>query len=173
MPDGAFALYTTWADELELLYCTARPDEWQLDWVIVEDRYPQTEPPLVIQYIPGLRPDSSGKGCPVQISGLLSWRTGVAGRSFRGRTFWGPVRVDDMETDGFIGGDARAAMGDFLDKMLLVFNHGIPTLVPKFVVVSRTENGAPRVPPVFTIPELGFTVRYAKTIRRRNHSPDI
>jgi hypothetical protein len=170
---GAEELYVDWADNLEDLYCTGRPDEWELDWVLVEDRFPAIRPPLVIQYIPGRRPDSAGKGCPPQVSGLISWRTGLPGRSFRGRTFWGPVRVDDMESDGFIGGFARAAMSDFGDRMLLLFNAPPPGLRPRFAIVSRTLNGAPRVPPVFTTPEFDETVRYAKTIRKRNHSPAI
>lgn len=173
VPDGAESLYTAWANLVQPLYCAGRPDEWELDYVLVEDRYPQVQPPLIVQYIPGLRPDSLGKGCPPQVSGLISWRTGVIGRSFRGRTFWGPVRNDDMETDGFIGGYARAAMSDFGDTMLSVFGlHHVP-LLPRFCIVSRTENGAPRVPAVFTLPEYHNTVRYAKTIRKRNHSPAI
>lgn len=173
VPNGAEQLYTDWADNLEDLYCTARPDFWQLEGIMVEDRFPGIRPPLVINYVPQRFPDSSGKGCPQQISGLISWRTGLPGRSYRGRTFWGPVRVDDMESDGFIGGDARAAMSDFGDIMLALFNGPPPGLRPRFVIVSRTQNGAPRVPPVFTIPEFDNTVRWAKTIRRRNHSPAL
>jgi hypothetical protein len=173
IPDGAFLLYEDWVNFIEPLYCAARPDEWELDWVLVEDRYPAVRPPLVINYIPGQRPDSSGQGCPPQVSGLVSWRTGVPGRSFRGRTFWGPVRVDDMESDGFIGGDARSAMYDFAETMLELFNAGPPGLRPRFAIVSRTENGAPRVPPVFTTPEVHIELRYAKTIRKRNHSPNL
>lgn len=173
IPDGAEQLYLRWEAFVEPLYCVARPEGWELDWIIVEDRFPQIAPPLVVQYIPGVAPDSTGQGCPPQVSGLLSWRTGLIGRSFRGRTFWGPVRNDDMESDGFIGGDARVAMSEFGEAMLTVFNAGIPTLHPKFCILSRTENGAPRVPAVATFPEFFNTLRYAKTIRKRNHSPNL
>jgi hypothetical protein len=170
--DGA-GVYDLWASGPEALFCAMRPDAWQLEQVIVEDRHPQTLAPLVVGYLPAVRPDSLERGTPPQVSALLSWRTGNAGRSYRGRTYWGPVRDSEVDSDGFLGGATREAMYEFAQSMLFTFPATGGLADPQFVIVSRTHNGAPRVPPVFTRPEFHFEVRYVKTIRKRNRTPSI
>lgn len=173
MENADSLIYLVWSSYLEDLFCTARPSEWELDFIVIKDVYPGTKPERTIEYIPGRFPDSLGKGCAPQVSGLLSWRSGAIGRSWRGRTFWGPVRDADMESDGFIGGDARAAMSDFGDAMFFHWGPTIPVFFPFRAVISHQHDLVPLDPPWFIRPQYFNILRYAKTIRRRNHSPNL
>jgi hypothetical protein len=61
----------------------------------------------------------------------------------------------------------------FADSMISNFGPFAPGSVPGFAIVSRQHNGLPDVPGHFTRPEYYFQVRYIKTIRARDHGPDI
>jgi hypothetical protein len=165
--DDGSHLYDLWLDFLEPQFLSTRPDSWALAEVRVEDRYPGVKVPYIVDYAPPLNPDSSGKGMPPQLSSVISWRTGVPGRSYRGRTFWGPPRVSDTDSDGFVGSPTRDSMDAFAVNLVTIFNGGVPTLYPKFVIVSRQHDNAPSSPPVFTVPEYWIVNRYVNTIRRR------
>lgn len=53
--------------------------------------------------------DGAGEICPPQCTTVTTWRTGNPGRSFRGRTFLGPIR-EGRNTSGVIDANIKTAI---------------------------------------------------------------
>lgn len=161
-------LYLLWQTYLEGLFCTARPNGWALEDVLIEDRFPHVKPTLVIDYGGGLSPDSSGNNAPPEATPIITWRTGNIGRSYRGRTYWGPIRTADIDDGWHLGGDAEAALFDFGLAMVTQFGPTIPGFSPHMAIISRQHNGVPRPVGVFSVVEAFTDRQYLGTVRRRN-----
>lgn len=156
-------LFSWWTSLLENHFVAGRPSSWRLDDVIIEDRYPGTRPPLIVEVRRDADPPGEGAGMPPQVSPLLSWRSAANGRSNRGRSYMGPYCVDSADEDNVVG-PAAAACSAFAESMILNFN-GL--LAPQFGIYSEQEDGVPLSPGVFVpVTTYYFFERWA-TQRRR------
>lgn len=171
--DTGADLYALWVDNIESVWCSARPVNWALERVVIEDRFPQEKPPLIADYGSGLQPDSSGDSAPPATTPVITWTSDTAGRSYRGRTYWGPMRVADISDGWHLTGDAETALFTFGNAMLATFGVFAPPDNPAFAIVSRVHDGLPRDTLVF-VRVIGFNDRqYLGTMRRRNHAVQI
>lgn len=53
--------------------------------------------------------DGAGEICPPQCTSVTTWRTGQPGRSFRGRTYLGPIR-EGRSTNGLLDANIKASL---------------------------------------------------------------
>lgn len=166
-------LYGLWQANLEALFCAARPVNWALEVIRIEDRFPQTKPALIVGYSSGLQPDSSGEAAPPATTPIITWRSDHPGRSYRGRTYWGPIRTADISDGWHLTGDAETAIYEFANAMM--DNHGpfSPPDNPAFAIVSRTHDSVPRDVLVFTRVVSFYDRQYLGVVRRRNRAPRI
>jgi hypothetical protein len=171
--DDGSHLYDLWAANLEPLFMTARPVNWALEQVVVEDRWPNTKPPFVANYGSGLQPDSSGASAPPAATPIITWTSAHPGRSYRGRTYWGPIRMADIDDGWHLGGDAETAVYMFGLAMMDTFGGSLDPSRPVFSIVSRTHDGMPRVPLVFVEVTAFNDRQYLGTVRKRNRAVGI
>lgn len=143
-----------------------RPTSWVMNRGVVQDRYPGVRPDLVIDLNePGL--GASADSWPGQFGPVISWRTALQGRSYRGRTYWGPGMRDDLESD-FINEDCSDNIESFVDSMISTFRAGaVGETSPQLAIVSRRHNGLPEPVGRFALVNGTRTVRVMGTQRRR------
>lgn len=97
--------------------------------------------------VPGER---TGDTLPPQATAIISWKTGLAGRSFRGRSFMPPA----VETDN-IGGNLQATykadLGSYIDDVFSMVT-GVPVATAGWAVgvVSLWDDKVLRPSPLFT-----------------------
>lgn len=94
----------------------------------------------------------AGTGLTPQSSPCISWRTGIAGRRNRGRTYMPPVPQTDNNA-GVIGAGLVAALQDFVDDAILI-GDGITTadwqlVVWSSITLAGVEVTEGRVPAIF------------------------
>lgn len=155
-----------WILRLEPLFRAWRPTAWRLDTVIVEDVWPGSEAPLILDRRLGGIPEEAGVGLPPQCTPLISWRTGEQGRANRGRTYWGQCTRDSAEDEHVIDPGA-SAVSNFAEAMLFYFTGSIPVTQPRFVIVSRWDNGTPIYPGAYSpVTTYFFQERFAVQRRR-------
>lgn len=171
--DRADHLYDLWVDHLEYRFATARPALWALERVMIEDRWPNTQAPRVFDYGGGISTDSDGDTAPPATTPLITWYTGHPGRSYRGRTYWGPIRAADIDAGWHLTGDAETAVYEFAVAMMATFGGSLDPSRPAFAIVSRTHEYAPRSPPVFALVSSFYDRQYLGVYRRRNRAPRI
>jgi hypothetical protein len=171
--DDGSDLYVLWRDHLEPLFCAARPALWALEDVLIEDRWPNTRAVFIVDYGGGLSPDSDGETAPPASTPVITWQSDHPGRSYRGRTYWGPIRQEDVDAGWHVGGDAQGAIDDFSREMLDTFGVFAAPDNPAFAIVSRTHDGILRSPPVFTRVTNRFPRQYLGVYRRRNRATRI
>lgn len=156
-------------------YTHARPEGWFHSGMLVRDVWPGVQPDLEVSYPPGhpfRGPDSSGEGTPPQTGPLISWRSPVAGRSYRGRTYWGPVRTSECHNARVNEGtEARLALHAFKDVMLTQWGSDRPFGDPVHVIVSRRHDSVVSNPPEFIRPSDGLIDLALRTQRRRENRP--
>lgn len=140
--DQTALLWEQWDDACRGFFVERRPTSWQLQRVLIEDRYPQLRPTLEVtlnQPGGGGSPDSA----PGQVGPLISWRSDYPGRSYRGRTYWGPVMADDLDFD-FVNNDCANNVRDFASAMFDNFClAGMTATQPLFCIVSRRHDMMP------------------------------
>lgn len=158
-------LWDGWESQCKAAWMDRRPSAWRLDQVIIEDRFPQEHLPLFIPI------NEFGTGgdpmVPAQVGPLISWRSPFPGRSYRGRTFWGPMLAEDVE-DGILGGAINDTVSFFVSQMIAQFGwEGHDVVEPRFVIASRQHDLVPettgKVAPVIH----SAPVRILATNRRR------
>lgn len=166
-PDYLEAVSLEWMSTCRDLFRAARPQSWFLNQIVVEDRWPALRAPLFLTGDWGPLPDTDIAGLPPQCTPVISWRTGVEGRSNRGRTYWGPTRLDCCEYSNVIN-DAEDAIVAFAEQMKLRFTGAILPSNPHFAIVSRINNGAPVEPVGTYLPVIDwlFVARYGVQRRR-------
>lgn len=105
-------------------------------------------------------PSGSADALPTQLSAVLSWSTGLAGPSNRGRTYLGPFNVS-ANADGGTNSTMRADMVD-AGNALITAIEGISgvTAQPHLVVWTAHSGGIPII-------SCSSQVRF-RTQRRRN-----
>lgn len=172
MPEGDIHaqkenLLGLWLDNVKGFWMSRRPPEWHFTRVLVEDRYPATTAPLewtVDEY----GPPGEFNGAPVQLSPIVVWNTALHGRSYRGRTFWGQVRVEDLAGSN-LSDELYALQNDFGQAMFDTFCVGSVVFPsPTLSIVSRQHNLAPEPIGRYAFVTGWQTPRYLATQRRRN-----
>lgn len=159
-------LFVLWEANVKPFWVARRPPEWQFTRVVVEDRFPGTMPPYIVD-IGEFGAPGPYSGAPVQLSPILTLYTALRGRSYRGRTYWGQIRVQDLDGSNLSSGMWNA-LDDWADAMYNTFSFPLFTTDPTLCIVSRRHNGLPepigRYAPVSHITRK----RYLALQRRRN-----
>jgi len=156
-----------WQTYIRDLFCGYRPLGWTLNRVMAQDRWPNLRPSLMDDTGWEPIPTTTVRGLPPQCTPVISWRTGVEGRSNRGRTYWGPCRLDHCEWSNVIN-EAEDAITAFAEEMLYRFTGATFPSNPHFAIVSRVHDGAP-VEPIGTylpVIEYRWLARYGVQRRR-------
>lgn len=143
-----------------------REDTWTLERLVVRDLWPATEPDLIVP-VGFVFSGGEGDQGPPQATPVITWRSDFIGRSYRGRTYWGPVRYPDLDHGTYVGGVA-GAVSAFANAMMDTFGGpGLSAIDPHFIIFSRQHNGVPE-PRGRYAPVTSFTQQpYLGTQRRR------
>lgn len=166
-PDYLEDVAAVWLSTCMELFRAARPQSWFLNQVVVQDRWPGLRAAMVFTGDWGPIPETDVAGLPPQCTPVISWRTGVEGRSNRGRTYWGPCRLDSCEYSNVIN-EGENAVFAFADEMMFRFTGATFPSNPHFAIVSRVHDGVP-VEPVGTylpVVEYSFQARFGVQRRR-------
>lgn len=160
-------LAALWIANIKPFWMARRPPEWHFTRILVEDRWPATTAGLEIT-VDEYGPSGPYSGAPVQLSPIFTLYTAYSGRSYRGRTFWGQIRVEDLEGSNLSAG-MWTAMTQWEDAMHDTFC--VPSIFPSYprlCIVSRQHDGVPepkgRYAPVTALAQK----RYLALQRRRN-----
>lgn len=94
-----------------------------------------------------------------QVATLIGWQTSRAGRSYRGRTYLGPV-PGVYATQSRLIAAGVTAYAAFVSAMLGVFGPAGSSANFQFAVISRVQNGAVLGVPIAT----GITSGIARTV---------
>lgn len=164
-------LWDRWRVNIKPFWIARRPPEWHFTRVLIEDRFPGGSPPMEIT-IDEYGEAGDFSGAPVQLSPILTLYTDYRGRSYRGRTFWGQIRVEDLDGSNLSSG-MWTALVHWADAMYDTFcAPSIFPADPRLCIVSRRHNGAPepigRYAPVIQLARK----RYLALQRRRNRYYD-
>jgi hypothetical protein len=164
--DQPFIVYNLWQAACLDLWTRRRPTSWTLNQVVVQDRYRTVRPDLIVPLdMPG--GGSSATSAPGQFGPLISWRSAYAGRSYRGRTYWGPVMRDDLD-EAFVNNACSNDVEDFAQAMIDTFTHGfVSETSPQFAIVSRRHDNAPEPEGRFALVDQYRPIRIMATQRRR------
>jgi hypothetical protein len=143
-----------------------REDTWTFEQVIVRDLWPAEEPDLFVPVGFVFVGDTGDQG-PPQATPVVTWRTDFIGRSYRGRTYWGPVRWPNLDHGTYVGG-VDGAVSAFANAMMDTFaGGGLSAVDPHFIIFSKQHNGVPE-PKGRYAPVTSFTQQpYLGTQRRR------
>lgn len=165
--DQQQGLWELWRDNVKPFWMARRPPEWHFTRVLVEDRWPQVKEPLEIP-IDEYGPPGAFNGAPVQLSPILTLYTLYRGRSYRGRTFWGQIRVEDLEGSNMTNG-LWNAINSWADAMHDTFvNDGIIGVDPVLCVISHQHDGIAEPKGRYAPVDRLTRKRYLALQRRRN-----
>lgn len=121
-------------------------------WIIgdVVTEHQTGQPPKYVNATSATSTVSPGTLDAYQLAGVTSWKTGLAGRSYRGRTFWGPLKSSAFSKPDLSSGwvtSVNAATAAFLaaptggDLVPCVYS---PTLDQTTAIVSGLTSTACR-----------------------------
>lgn len=164
--DQRALVFDRWMAYLAAGFVHGRASDWRLDRVLVEDRWPQTLAPLVVDVRLNADPVGEGERMPPQCSSLISWRTGVTGRAHRGRTFMGPYTAESMH-GSFVTGPASYAVFLFAEAMMANFVGVSAVSLPVFAIVSRVGAIPGISPGAFTVVTGYAFLQQWAAVRRR------
>jgi hypothetical protein len=164
--DQPALVWDMWHAALYDLWTRRRPSVWTFTQAVVQDRYPGVRPDLIIPLnAPG--GGSSADSAPGQFGPVISWRSVYPGRSYRGRTYWGPVMRDDLE-ESFVNNACGGDIETWAEIMMDTFAHGfVGETSPQFAIVSRRHNKMPEPIGRFALVDYFMPVRVMGTMRRR------
>lgn len=168
----AETLVELWQDLLQHWYVMRRPGDWTLVKLVVVDWWPGTRPEYVYTYDPPVGDGGAGYGTPPQVSPVLTWISGHPGRSYRGRTFWGPV-LREHANEGQLTVDGIDAPDGFGFDLTFLFGPTGPFRGVEFAVITRQHDGAPTDPPKWVRPTFFGVDVNLRTMRRRQTAPVI
>lgn len=132
----------------------------------INDVLPGTAAPALTSFPAVSGSAITGEALPPQCSAVLSWRTALAGRSFRGRSYL-PGKGEAEQIGGVWSSTQLSALNAIAAQFLAVFGPSGTDLNWQFVVISRVASGAPRVPPIGTPVISGAARSTVFTQRRR------
>lgn len=165
-PDQAAELRDRWLDNIKPLFMARRPSDFELRQIVIEDRWPQIDAPVEIDLNESPSGPFTNSASP-QMTPVITWLTPYPGRSYRGRSYWGPIMVDDVQSGG-LGDDMLPVLGDFINGMDATFMTTAGLRVsPSFAIVSRRHNGVPEPKGRYAFVNLGIARPYLGVQRRR------
>jgi hypothetical protein len=162
-------LWQMWDDNCREAFTAHRPADWQLRKAAVHDLWPATAEAWEHDYPSNLYgPHVGTNGLPGPVTPLLEWITEYAGRSYRGRTFWGPIRSDEA-IDSFATGDCWNNITTFAENMIFTFGSGAALFphLPGLFVISRVHDGVQRPTPWVSAVEHAKVQKWLRTNRKR------
>lgn len=132
----------------------------------VRDVVPGTAAGYDLAFSPVLGGDSGSHQLPPQAAVVLSWKTALAGRSYRGRTYM-PGLTEGNQEKGDLSGAIITNFTTIITQMINVF--GVSGTDPnwRFVIISRWSNGVERNPPTSQDVTSGLVRPYVYNQRRR------
>jgi hypothetical protein len=124
------------------------------------------DPPVIVPATPQVANGtvSSTIATPAQLAAVASWRTALAGRSFRGRTYLGPL-VQGALNGQSLSSTANNAIGTASLNLITASDASTDF---RLVVLSRWHNGVKRPVPIGTRVTSAQTNTRVETQRRRN-----
>ena len=132
----------------------------------VIDVVPKTGATVISTYTRVAGANTSGDMLPPQDAMVVSWRTGLAGRSFRGRTYL--VGLDETnQNHGRIASGMMTLIAAFVTQMLAVFGPSGSNTDWQFVVISRFNAKVKRATPIGTPVTDATTSDILRSQRRR------
>jgi hypothetical protein len=159
-------LWQRWRDHLKVFWMANRAEGFTFDQVIINQIAPVAPEQLIVplgEIVPG---DGDDQG-PPQATPIITWRSDFVGRSYRGRTYWGPIRWRDM-SEGTYDHTVHVLIGDFAETMLDVFQFGPMTAFdPHFCIFSRQHDNMPDLPGRVAFVTHYDVPQYLATQRRR------
>lgn len=166
--DQQALLWQRWRDTCKVYFTSLRAGGWTFERAIVRDIYPAVLPDRIYDLgeLDGGDPDEQG---PPSSTPIITWRSDFSGRSYRGRTFWGPIRWVDL-TLGTYDHTLHVNLENFAETMLDVFQFGPLTAYdPHFVIFSRQHNNEPDLPGRVAFVTHYDVPQYLAQQRRRQH----
>ena len=103
---------------------------------------------------------------PPQCSEVLSWKTSLQGRSYRGRTYLPPL-TEAENNAGTLISTAITNLNTIVTQMLTVFGPAGTNTDWQFGIISRVNGGVPRPTPTFAAVVSGACRSTIRTQRRR------
>ena len=124
------------------------------------------DPPLIVPVTPQTAAGTvvTTTATPAQLAQVISWRTALAGRSYRGRTYIGPVVLGALSGSTFSTTVVTAAQA--AADALVANSNGSTDY--QLVVLSRFSGGVERPNPIGTPITSALVGNRVETQRRRN-----
>lgn len=164
--DQLALLWERWSTTPKEWWVANKAPGWTFDQAIISQIAPAGDAQLIVP-IGETVPGSSDFQAPPQASPIITWRSDFVGRSYRGRTYWGPVRWNDL-SEGTVTGAVLGNMEAFAESMLDMFQFGpITAFDPHFCIFSQQHDNTPDLPGRVAF-VTHYTVQpYVATQRRR------
>lgn len=140
-------------------------DDYVVSSVVAEDVKPGTAASVEITITP-VAGFLAADPLPPQCSAVLSWRTALKGRAYRGRTYL-PPSTEDAQSNGNWTSGALTDFNATITHLLEVFGPSGTNGDWRLAVISRVLNGVTRVTPVATQVTSGSVDSRVRTQRRR------
>jgi len=163
--DRQLNAYSLWLDGPHDLWRARRPANWTFTDIVVSDYWPGLQADRVFPINQG-HLGGGGAYAPSQLTPVAKWRSDEYGRSYRGRTYWGPIQIQDIGVNDGPQDELISAVGAWQFSMYEVFGPDAPFVDPQFVILSEYHNGALREIPVF-VRMLEFGMNPAFGVQRR------
>jgi hypothetical protein len=109
---------------------------------------------------------AAGDPEPNQVAQIVTWRTSLAGRAYRGRTYV-PGLPDGAVSAGLITSGHLSGVTTFVNTMLSTFGPAGSSTNFQLVIISRWLNKVERPTPVGTPVTVGVPRNIPGTVRRR------
>lgn len=139
---------------------------WAIGSITFNDVKPGTRAPYIHTFSAVAGSDITGDDLPPQSSLVVTWRTTLKGRSYRGRTYL-PGWKESQQASGTWAANATTAASDWADEMMRLYDGGAVNPNYQLSVVSRYLNGVKRLTPVATAIVSRSTRSVVYTQRRR------
>lgn len=139
MDDLKGLIYTWLNDE----WADLASDSWQTDLIVIRDMTVQDG--LIKQYVETVNGTDPTGGLPAQDTVAISWRTGFAGPSRRGRTYHVGLRAADRQGSTIQSASVTALIARYSAILTVLLASDW-----EFVIASFVSGGAPRTTALLT-----------------------
>lgn len=160
-------LMQEWATNSLVILLPMMSSNYTLVRFYCEDVTPGTSPPQewagVLDQV-GL---ATGEAMPGQVAVLTKWRSDLAGRSNRGRTYWPGAGLVAFE-DGLLGPAGNLAFNAYAADLLARWGPEATLPYARLGTISRQLDGAPRGPEL--IESVHATVHSSPAVQKRRRS---
>ena len=133
----------------------------------VRDILPGTEAGADFAVSPAKQGTQTAEALPYQCAAVLTWRTALAGRAYRGRTYYPLLTEGQTGGMGTLSSGTVTSMQAIADGVLTTFGAAGTDLNWRPGVVSRHLNGVERPNPVITLVTGAVARSILQTQRRR------